>query len=168
MSTVKYQPQAIDLEKIVLGSILLERTAMLKAATLVSMDTFYKTAHGVIYNAMYTLFNASEPIDNMTVIQQLKKQGKLEEAGGLMYLIDLTKEVSSAANIESHCKILQQKYIQREVIRISSDAIKNAYEDEVDVFELLGTTTNDLIEISNTLTGKKSSLVYDVSQRIAN
>jgi replicative DNA helicase len=163
----KIPPQAVDLEGIVLGTILLDREAMLKAIGIITMDTFYKNGHGAIFNAMQTLFNDNEPIDTMTVFNRLKTQGRIDEAGGLMYIVKLTDGVSSTAHIESHCRILQQKFIQREIIRISAESMKNAYNDEIDVFQLLEGVYSDIMKISNTLTGKTSSMLYDVSQKLA-
>ena len=143
----KLPPQAVDLEEAVLGAMLLEREALSNVIDILSPDAFYKEQNGRVYGAMISLFNRSEPVDILTVSQELKRTGELELVGGSYYVSALTNRIASSANIEFHARIVAQKYLQRELIRISTDTIKTAYEDSTDVFELLDETTKNIFEI---------------------
>ncbi|MCL4125291.1 UNVERIFIED_CONTAM: hypothetical protein GTU68_042412 [Idotea baltica] len=115
---------------------------------ILNADAFYKPSHQVIFDAIFTLFNESEPIDLLTVSSQLKKDGKLESAGGDFYLVGLTQKVASSAHIEFHARIIIQKYIQRRLISISSDIIDEAYDETSDVFDLLDSAETKLFEVT--------------------
>jgi len=143
----KLPPQAIDLEEAVLGAMLLEKDALSSVIDVLSSESFYKEQNGIIFKAIYTLFNRSEPVDILTVTQELKRTGELEVVGGAFYVSSLTNRIASSANIEYHARIVAQKYLQRELIRISTETIKTAYEDSTDVFELLDATTQHIFEI---------------------
>lgn len=153
MNTLVYgriMPQALDLEEAVLGAIMLDRDALPSVIEILRPESFYKEAHNVIYNAMLDLFEKSHAIDLLTVHESLKKSKLLEQIGGVQYLLDLTRKIASAANIEYHARIVAQKYIQRELIRVSTSTIKDSYEDEKDVFELLDEAEQNLYEITDT------------------
>ncbi len=143
----KLPPQAVDLEEAVLGAMLLEREALSTVIDILSPDAFYKEQNGRVFGAMISLFNRSEPVDILTVTQELKRTGELEIVGGSYYVSALTNRIASSANIEFHARIVAQKYLQRELIRISTDTIKTAFEDSTDVFELLDETTKNIFEI---------------------
>ncbi len=144
----KLPPQAVPLEEAILGAIMLDKDAFAIVLDILRPDSFYKDAHQKIYQAMRGLFEMSYPIDLLTVTEGLRKQGDLEAVGGPHYIVELTRKVASAANIEYHARIVAQKYIQRELIRISTKVIKNAYEDTTDVFELLDSAEQGLFEIT--------------------
>jgi replicative DNA helicase len=146
----KIPPQALDLEEAVLGAILIERNALTAVIDILKPDVFYKEAHQLIFSAISRLFSRSEPIDILTVTQDLKKEGDLDLAGGPYYLSQLTNRVASAANVEFHARILLQKHIQRELIRISSDIITESFEDTTDVFDILDKAEQELFSISET------------------
>jgi replicative DNA helicase len=143
----KLQPQATELEEAVLGAMLLEREALSTVIDILSPEAFYKEQNGRVFAAMIALFNRSEPVDILTVTQELKRTGELEIVGGAYYVTALTNRIASSANIEFHARIVAQKYLQRELIRISTETIKVAYEDSTDVFELLDETTKNIFEI---------------------
>ncbi|WP_143960780.1 replicative DNA helicase [Litoribacter populi] len=144
----KLPPQAPELEEAVLGALMLEKDALTTVVDILSPDSFYKDSHKVIYQAILDLFNGSEPIDLLTVTNQLRKNGKLEIAGGAYHITELTSKVSSAANIEYHARIITEQAMKRDMIRISSDIQKEAYEETTDVFELLDKMESSLFEIS--------------------
>lgn len=144
----KLPPQALELEEAVLGALMLEKDALTSVVDILKPDCFYKDSHKIIYGAITRLFLKSQPIDILTVTQELKLSGELEIAGGPFYITQLTNRVASAANIEFHSRIILQKFIQRELIRISSDTIKDAFEDTTDVFNLLDQTEKNLFDIS--------------------
>ena len=136
LSFSRVPPQARELEEAVLGSILIERDAMGEIADILKPDAFYVLAHKTIFEFCLELFKSSKPIDMLSVMEALRAESKLEEVGGAFYLSELTNKVGSSANIEYYSRIIIQKYMQREVIRIANDAIRDAYEDTVDVFDL--------------------------------
>ncbi|MDA9280762.1 replicative DNA helicase, partial [Flavobacteriaceae bacterium] len=144
----KIPPQAIDLEEVVLGAMLIDKKGVDEVIDILHPDVFYKDAHRFIYEAVFTLFETSEPIDLLTVSAQLKKEGKLEKVGGDFYLINLTQKVASSAHIEFHARIILQKYIQRSLIKISNEIIQEAYEDSTDVFDLLDAAESKLYDVT--------------------
>jgi len=145
----KVMPQANALEEAVLGAIMLDKDGLPTVIDILRSETFYTPAHQEIYDTMLQLFEKSQPIDLLTVEQQLKKNQKLAEIGGVNYLIDLTNKVASAANIEYHARIVLQKFIQRQLIHVSTNTIKDSFEDTKDVFELLDESEKGLYEITD-------------------
>lgn len=144
----KLPPQAIELEEAVLGAMMIEASAVNTVIEKLSSDSFYMPQHQKIYQAISKLFSTNRPIDILTVTEELKSMGVLEEVGGIHYVSSLTNKVASGANAEHHAHIITQKFIQRELIRISSETIKAAYEDTTDVFDLLDTVEQDLFKIT--------------------
>lgn len=145
----KVPPQARDLEEAVLGAILIEKDAISYVSDILKTDSFYVDAHSKIYKAIQDLFSRSQPIDLLTVSEELRKNGQLEDVGGAYYLSELTNKIGSSANVEFHARIIIQKFIQRELIRISNDIIRDAYEDTTDVFDLLDTAEKRIYEITD-------------------
>ena len=146
----RVMPQALELEEAVLGAILVDRDGLPSVIEILRPESFYKEIHSEIYSVMLDLFEKSQPIDLLTVHESLKKAKKLDLIGGINYLLDLTNKVASAANIEYHARIIAQKFIQRELIRVSTVTIKDSYYDEKDVFELLDEAEQNLYEITDT------------------
>lgn len=145
----KVPPQAKDLEEAVLGAIMLEKSAFDTVVEILKPECFYVEAHQRIFRAMQGLSNKSQPIDILTVAEELRFREELEMVGGAYYVTKLTNAVVSAANIEAHSRIILQKFIQRELIRISGEIIGDAYEDSTDVFDLLDDAESKLFEITN-------------------
>jgi replicative DNA helicase len=144
----KVPPQAVELEEAVLGALMLEKDALTSVIDILKVESFYKEAHKVIFQAILDLFTESQPIDLLTVTTQLRKNGALEVAGGAFYITELTSKVASAANIEFHARIITEQSIKRDLIRISSTIQKDAFEETTDVFELLDAMEQSLFEIS--------------------
>ena len=144
----KVPPQATDLEEAVLGALMLERDALTDVIDILKEETFYKDAHRVIYKAILQLFADSEPVDLLTVKSQLLRSGELDIAGGTLYLAELTQRVNSAANIESHARIVVEHALKREMIFLSGEIQRLAYEDTTDVFDLLDTMEQRLFLIA--------------------
>ncbi len=144
----KVPPQALDLEEAVLGALMLEKDALTNVIEILKPESFYKEAHLHIYEAIVDLFNNAEPVDLLTVTSQLRKAGKLEIVGGPYYITELTSRVNSAANIEYHARIIAEQSIKRQLISISGDIQKLAFEDTTDVFDLLDKTESALFEVS--------------------
>jgi replicative DNA helicase len=144
----KVPPQAIDLEEAVLGAMMLEKDAVSAVIDILQSKVFYKDSHQRIFEAISRLFGKSEPVDILTVINELKSSGELEMVGGPYYITLLTSRIASAANVEYHARIILQKHIQRELINISSNIIKEAFEDTTDVFNLLDKAEQNLFSVS--------------------
>lgn len=148
MDIGKMPPQAVEVEESVIGEVMLDKEAISKVAHILTPASFYKDSNARIFNACISLFSRSEPVDILTVTMQLKKTEELDIVGGAYYLTQLTNRVASAANIEFHARIVQQKFIQREVIRVATSTINQAYEDNTDVFELLEDAERQMYQIS--------------------
>ncbi len=144
----KLPPQAVELEEAVLGALMLEKDALTTVIDILKPESFYKDANKEVYSAIVALFNNSEPVDMLTVANQLRNMAKLEMVGGAYYLTELTSKVNSAANIEFHARIVAEMAIKRELIRISSEIQKDAFEDTTDAFLLLDRTEQSLFEVS--------------------
>jgi replicative DNA helicase len=144
----KLPPQAIDFEQAVLGAMMLEKGALDNSIDILTENSFYDPKHFYIFRAIKELFGSSSPVDLLTVVNKLKKEGDLELAGGAVYVTQLTNRVASAAHVEFHARIISQKYIQREIIRMCSGVLKDAYEETTDVFDLLNKAEGDLFKIA--------------------
>ncbi|MFD2917531.1 replicative DNA helicase [Psychroserpens luteus] len=166
----KIPPQALDLEEVVLGAMMIDKKGVDEVIDILSVDAFYKDAHKHIFEAIFKLFENSEPIDLLTVSSQLKKDAKLDLIGGDFYLISLTQRVSSSAHIEFHARIILQKYIQRSLIKISNEIIEEAYDETKDVFDLLDTAESKLYEVTQGNVKKSTesaqSLVIQAKKKI--
>lgn len=160
--TGKLPPQAVDLEEAVLGALMLEKEAVNEVIDVLNANSFYKEAHQKIYKAVIELFGESKPIDILTVTEQLKENGDLDFVGGPYYISQLTNRVASAANIEFHARIIAQKYIQRELIRISSETIKDAYDESTDVFDLLDKAETNLFKVAEGNIRKSTDTMTDL------
>src|SRR3954470_12766907 len=146
----KVPPQAKDLEEAVLGAIMLEKGAFDAVVEILKPEAFYVDGHQRIYKAMQSLANKSQPIDILTVVEELRMREELDLVGGPYYVTKLTNAVVSSANIEAHSRIVLQKFIQRELIRISGEIISDAYEDSTDVFDLLDQAESKIYEVTST------------------
>ncbi|WP_395077693.1 replicative DNA helicase [Flavobacterium sp.] len=166
----KLPPQVLDLEEAVLGAMMIDKKGVDEVIDILQPDAFYKDSHKYIFEAIVTLFNDSQPVDLLTVSAQLKKSAKLDLAGGDFYLIQLTQKISSSAHIEFHSRIILQKYIQRSLIKISSEIIEESYDETTDVFDLLDKAESKLYEVTQGNIKRSSetaqSLVIQAKKRI--
>ena len=155
----KITPQAIDLEIAVLGAMLIDARGIDEALDIVSKeDFFYLEKHKYIYKAIKILNNSNNPIDILSVSEQLKKLNKLKFIGGDYYLLELTQKVSSAAHIEYHSRILMQKYIKRELIKTGNNIVSNCYKSNNDIFDILDSAELKITEITDLINnGKRTS-----------
>jgi len=158
----KIPPQAVDLEEAVLGAMMIDKKGVDDVIDIIHANVFYKPAHQFIYEAIFKLFENSEPIDLLTVSNQLRKDEKLDAVGGDFYLISLSQKVSSAAHIEFHARIILQKFIQRRLITISSEIITNSYNETVDVFDLLDEAETKLFDITQGNLKKSSEAAHNL------
>ena len=141
-------PQAMDVEMAVLGGMLLEKEAVSKAIEVLDESAFYKPAHQQIFSAMTGLFERSEPIDLITIIEELRRRGQLEKIGGEFYLTELTTKVTNAANIEFHAHIVLEKALMRQLIASSSEMASRAFSETEDALELLDEAEQQIFQIS--------------------
>ncbi|GAO28242.1 replicative DNA helicase [Geofilum rubicundum JCM 15548] len=144
----KMPPQALELEEAVLGAMLLEKDAFINVSEILKSDCFYKEAHQHIFEAITNLFSREQPVDILTVTEELRRMSKLDEVGGAFYITQLTGRVASAAHIEYHSRIIYQKFLQREMIRISGVIQTKAFDDTEDVNDLLEEAENSLFMLS--------------------
>lgn len=146
----KVPPQAKPLEDAVLGVIMIEGHGRFEEAVdiLRKPEVFYVDAHQRIFKVMQNLANKSQPIDILTVVEQLRFQEELDLVGGPYYVTKLTNSVVSGANIEAHCRIILQKFISRELIRLCGETLADAYEDSSDPFDVMDDHEKKLLEIT--------------------
>ncbi len=144
----KLPPQAVDLEQAVLGAMMIDKKGLDEVIDILSPQNFYRPEHQAIYTVIQKLFNDSQPIDLLTVANELKSDGKLDMIGGDYYLIQLTQKVSSSAHIEYYARVIQEKFILRKLIEISSQVIEKSYDETSDVFDLLDYSESKLFEIT--------------------
>ena len=142
------QPQAVEIEKIVLGALMIDKDAFSMVSELLVPETFYEPRNQKIYDAIRTLNMNENPVDVATVINQLQKNGVLENVGGPAYVVELSSHVASSAHIEYHAHILAQKYLARQLISFSSRIETKAFDETVDIDELMQEAEGNLFEIS--------------------
>lgn len=160
----KLPPQAVDLEEVVLGALLIEKQSLLLIIDKLKPEAFYKDNHQKIFTAIVALFANNNPIDILTVTAQLRKQGELETIGGAYYITELTNRVVSSANIEFHAAIIFEKFMQRETIRICTESINMAYEDTSDALEIIEKNQSEIFAL---VSDKKTNNIIDNSTLIA-
>lgn len=144
----KLPPQAIDVEVSVLGAMLLEKQAIAKVIETLTEDTFYKDAHRKIFQAIVALFERSEPSNIITIVEELRRRGQLEQVGGEVYISELTTKVSSAANVEYHARIILEKALMRNLISSTSEITTRAFKETEDAFDLLDEAEQKIFQIS--------------------
>ncbi|HEX3024689.1 MAG TPA: replicative DNA helicase [Chitinophagaceae bacterium] len=165
----KVPPQAKELEEAVLGAIMLEKSAFDSLVdTNLKPECFYVEAHQTIFKAMMDMQQRGVPIDILTVVEELKRKDELDVVGGPYYVTKLTNAVVSTANIEAHARIILQKFIQRELIRISGEIIGDAYEDSTDVFDLLDDSETKMFNITNNYLKKNFEDIGNVLAKTIN
>ena len=162
----RVMPQALELEEVVLGACMLDKEAFSIIVEKLKPETFYLQAHQEIFQVMLDLFASMKPIDILTVHEELKKRGKLDNIGGVNYLMDLTNRVGSAANLEYHAHIVLQKYIQRELIHVATNTINDAYSDQKDVLEMLDSAEQSLFDITDKNLNTGFQKVSQVAQKV--
>jgi len=166
------QPQAPELEEAVLGALMIEQDAYPKIADLLKPASFYDHRHQLIYTAVAELVQNQRPIDLLTVSEQLRTDGVLDEAGGAQYVSLLASKVSSSAHIEYHAHIIAQKALARELITFSGNILNNAYDDTTDVQELIQSAEGELFQIAHQSVKKDftpvTPVIEEAMERIAN
>lgn len=172
----KVPPQAKELEDAVMGALLLEQKAFDEISGILKPECFYVEANQLLFRAIQDMKLAGVPVDILTLVEEMKRREQLDAVGGPYYITKLTNEVVSTANIDTHARIVLQKFIQRELIRISGEIIGDAYEDSTDVFDLLDESENKITGIVNmiqndhmeTMVNALMGVIQDIDNKIAN
>lgn len=166
----KIPPQAIETEEAILGALLLEKDAIYVISGWFPIDAFYRDEHKEIYTAILSVHLKKQPIDLITVTNELRSTGRLEYAGGPFRVSELSNQVGSAANLEWHALIVAQKYLLRNLISVGTDIVTDAYDDTTDVFELIGDIQRKIAEISKFRSGARvkdtKTLIQDLKDNI--
>lgn len=142
------QPQALDVEKVVLGALMIDKDAFPAVSEILRPETFYEPRNQKIYNAIQSLNLAEKPVDIMTVTEELKREGTIEEVGGPAYIVELSSHVASSAHIEYHAHILAQKFLARQLISFASVIETKAFDETIDVEDLMQEAEGSLFELS--------------------
>ncbi len=144
----KVPPQALDMEEAVLGALMLEKEAVITIVDILRPESFYKEAHQKIFEAIRDISAREVPVDIFTVTEELRAKNELENVGGPVYLSQLTTRVVSAAHVEYHARIVAQKYIQRELIRVSTEIQTRSFDDTYDITDLLDFSEDAIFQIA--------------------
>ncbi len=165
----KIPPQVPELEKAVLGALMLERDAFYSVNEFLNVDSFYLESHQVIFSTIESLIQSGKPIDLLMVTQALKAAGNLDKIGGPMYITELTSNVATAAHIEYHARIIFQAATARKLIRVCTERMTEAYDETLDIEETLSGLQNDLIGLFETGKNREftiSDALTDIRKRI--
>ena len=156
-------PNAVDLETKILGAVLIDNQVMNEVVQMIDHKHFYKPAHGIIFQGMINLDAKKEAVDPHTLKEELKRMDKLEDVGGIEYIVELTTSVSTSANVEYYARIVYEKYILRNLINISSKIVNRCFDPTVNTFTVLDDAEQKILDISESLSKKK---VISVSEEL--
>jgi len=157
-------PHAVDFECSILGAMMLEKNAVTDTIDILRVESFHDPRNGLIYKAIRDLFGSSQPIDILTVAEQLRRNGEMESVGS-SYLSSLTLRVTSTTDIETHAVVILQKYMLRRLIRTSHDILEDAYDDTKDVFHVLDKAGDELFQIAENVISKSVEPIGQVVQK---
>ena len=158
----KLPPQALELEESVIGAMMIEKDAFNTVADLLRPDSFYADKHRFIFEAIRSLAAKEAPVDVLSVAEELKRSGKLELAGGIIYLSDLTRRVASAAHLHYHAQIVAQKATARDLITMACQIEEKGYDETQDVDDLVQEATAKIFEISQRAQKRDVTHIYPV------
>lgn len=163
-------PQNVEAEQAVLGAMLIEREAISKVAEFLQPDDFYREAHRLIYSAMLNLFNKNDAVDMVTVIEVLRKDEKLEGAGGIAYVTSLANSVPTAANVLYHARIVEEKALLRQLINAATSIASLGYEGNEEVVNILDSAEKMILDVSSRKVGGDftpiKSIIFDAFNKI--
>ncbi len=166
----KIPPQAVEVEEAVLGALMLEKSTYILVADILKAESFYKEEHQKIFTVIQDLVANEKPVDLLMVTQELKNRQQLDEVGGPAYITQLTSRVASAAHIDFHARIIAQKYIQRELIRISSEIQVKSYDDTLELDDLIDYAESSLFGVTEGSISRESQpikpLLHEAIERI--
>ena len=142
------QPQALDIERAVLGALLVDKDAYAVVCEMLYPESFYEPRNQMVYTAIRDLSMKEQPVDVLTVTEQLARNGQLDEVGGAAYIAEVSSRVASSAHIEYHARIVAQKFLSRQLIQFAGDIETKAYDETIDVDELMQHAEGSLFELS--------------------
>jgi replicative DNA helicase len=145
---IKVPPQDTEAEKSLLGSLMIDKDAIIKIADFLHADDFYKKSHSRIYQVIEDLFSKGEPIDLISISSKLKEKEQLEEVGGVAYLTELINTVPTASHVSTYAKIVQKKRILRDLINAGEDIVLMGYEESEEADELLDGAERKIFSIT--------------------
>jgi replicative DNA helicase len=158
----KIPPQNIEAEQSVVGAMLLEKEAIIRVMEILRPDDFYHDAHRIIFQAITDLFNRAEPVDLITLTEQLRQGGNLETVGGVTYVTALANSVPTAANVEHYAKIVEEKAILRKLIRAATEIVTTCYNSKEDVESIIDQAEQQIFKISQHRTSEGFSQIKNV------
>jgi len=161
----KLPPNALELEVQVLGAILLDNMVFSDIVVILKPEFFYRIAHGTILDAMIRIDSRSEAMDGMTVIEELKRMGKLEAIGGVEYILTITESTSSSANAKQYARIIYEKYVLRDLIHIASEILGGCFNPAAEPYKILADASKDILDTSESFSKKR---VISVEEEINN
>ncbi len=159
--TEKTPPAAVDLESKIISSILIDNFVVNDVIQIITDKHFYSKANALIFRAILNLNEKAEPIDPGTLIEELRRMGKLEAAGDVDYILELVASSTTSANAQAHARIVLEKYLLRNLIHISSELVEKSFDPTVNTYNLLDTAEQQLLEISESISKKKSISLRD-------
>ncbi len=159
-------PQALEMERSVLGSLMVDRAGYDIVTDILSPDSFYDKKHQLIYAAIRDLAAEDKPFDAISVKAQLEKNGTFNDAGQMVYLADLVREATGSAGIRYHAEVIAEKYIKRQLITASSEMQTQAFDETIDSQELLNSAQQSLYRISQDSQHKDFTQINPVVDRV--
>lgn len=151
--TNRIPPHSVESEQSILGSIILDKDAIITVAETINPSDFYKEAHKIIYESMLSLNSNNEPIDLITLIEELRKEGHLDNIGGISYLTSLSTIVPTTSNVKYYANIVKEKSVMRQLIKASNEIINLGYDASTDVQEILNKAEKSIFDISQEKSG---------------
>lgn len=164
----KIPPQNVELEKIILGAIMIEKSAFDRASETITADVFYKTEHQIIFQVMQEISNQNMIVELNTVAAQLHKKEQLDFIGGGYYLTQLTNSVVSTAALEQHCKMILEKFMARELIRVGMEMVNGGYDESTDIFDFIDKSEQDIFSVSNSILKKDFQTIQSIGVDVFN
>ncbi len=166
MSHMKVPPHSTEAEMAVLGAMLIDKDSIIMAAEILQPKDFYSEINKRIFDAIGELYGKNKPVDIVTLIEELKKQNKLEDLGGEKYLADLMEKVSTPAHSRSYAKIVKEKALLRELINVSASVIEKAFSNQEPVENILDYAQDQMIQVAHKTTDHGFSSAEDVSHEV--
>jgi len=166
LQTVKIPPYSLELERAVLGAMIVDKRAIDTVLDIIHPEVFYEPAHQTIYQAIFSLAEAGKPVDYLSLSEQLEQMGRLKEVGGRAYLVELTENLTSAANVEMHAYLLLQKYIRRRLIEAGQKMQADGYDETKDIFKSLDEAEQELFQILQRGIKQSAEPANEIAKRV--
>ena len=166
MSHMKVPPHSTEAEMAVLGAMLIDKDSIVMSSEILQPKDFYSEINKKIFDAIGELFGKNKPVDIVTLIEELKKQNKLEDLGGEKYLADLMEKVSTPAHTRNYAKIVKEKALLRELINVSASVIEKAFSNQEPVENILDYAQAQMIQVAHKTTDHGFSSAADISQDV--